>query len=94
MGVTATTSTLEAVRRLSSIIREHAEQIEQERSLPKPVIRGPIDAGVFRMLVAEERRGPPRGQSRATDEDLHVSCAPAFRPGHGRHEEASAWQWF
>jgi indole-3-acetate monooxygenase len=46
-----TTSTLDSVQSLAPVVREHADSIEHERCLPKPVIGGLIDAGVFRMLV-------------------------------------------
>ena len=51
------TSVLDSVRSLAPIIRAHADAIEQERSLPTPVIRGLIDAGVFRMLVPRSLGG-------------------------------------
>ena len=50
-------ATLESVRGLASVIREHAESIERERLLPKPVVRGLIDAGAFRMLVPHSLGG-------------------------------------
>ena len=50
-------SFLESVRSLAPIIREHADTIERERLLPKPVVRGLIDTGVFRMLVPRSRGG-------------------------------------
>jgi alkylation response protein AidB-like acyl-CoA dehydrogenase len=52
-----TATTLDSVRTLAPVIREHADGIEQERSLPKPVIRGLIDAGVFRMLAPRSLGG-------------------------------------
>jgi indole-3-acetate monooxygenase len=50
-------STLDSVRSLAKTISEHADNIEQERRLPKPVIRGLVDAGVFRMLVPRSLGG-------------------------------------
>jgi indole-3-acetate monooxygenase len=55
--MTGPTSTLDSVRSLAPVIREHAESIEQERCLPKPVIRGLVDAGVFRMLMPRSLGG-------------------------------------
>jgi indole-3-acetate monooxygenase len=55
--MTGTTSNLGSVRNLASVIRKHADDIERERSLPKPVVRGLIDAGVFRMLVPRSLGG-------------------------------------
>lgn len=49
--MTVTARTLDCVRNLAPVIREHADAIEQERSLPKPVVRGLVDGGVFRMLM-------------------------------------------
>jgi alkylation response protein AidB-like acyl-CoA dehydrogenase len=55
--MSTTASVLDSVRHLASVIRAHADAIEQERSLPTPVIRGLIDAGVFRMLVPRSLSG-------------------------------------
>jgi alkylation response protein AidB-like acyl-CoA dehydrogenase len=55
--MSTTASVLDSVRHLASVIRAHADAIEQERSLPTPVIRGLIDAGVFRMLVPRSLGG-------------------------------------
>lgn len=56
--VTAVTaSKLEAIRGLASIIREHADRIDQERCLPTPVVRGLVDSGVFRLLVPRSLGG-------------------------------------
>jgi indole-3-acetate monooxygenase len=55
--MSTTASILDSVRRLASVIRAHADAIEQERSLPTPVIRGLIDAGVFRMLLPRSLGG-------------------------------------
>src|SRR4029434_6847027 len=55
--MSTTASVRDSVRHLASVIRAHADAIEQERSLPTPVIRGLIDAGVFRMLVPRSLGG-------------------------------------
>jgi indole-3-acetate monooxygenase len=55
--MSTTASVLDSVRHLASVIRAHADAIEQERSLPTPVIRGLIDAGVFRMLMPRSLGG-------------------------------------
>ena len=55
--MTAAASTLQSVRALAPIICEHADQIEDERRLPEVVVRGLIDAGVFRMLVSRSLGG-------------------------------------
>jgi alkylation response protein AidB-like acyl-CoA dehydrogenase len=49
--MTVAASTLDSVRALAPTIREHADRMEQERRLPDAVVRGLIDAGVFRMLM-------------------------------------------
>src|SRR5262249_48190556 len=56
-AMSVTTATLDSVRGLAGGIHEHAENIEQERSLPKPVVQGLIDAGVFRMLMPRSLGG-------------------------------------
>ena len=55
--MTGRASTLDSVRRLAPAIREHADSIEQERRLPEPVVRGLVDAGVFRMPTNYEVAG-------------------------------------
>jgi len=50
-------STLESVGRLAPLIREHTDSIDRERLLPKPVVRGLADAGVFRLLVPRSLGG-------------------------------------
>src|SRR4029453_13092368 len=55
--MSTTASVLDSVATLGAVIRPHADAIEQERSLPTPVIRGLIDAGVFRMLVPRSLGG-------------------------------------
>ena len=55
--MTVGASTVDSVRRLAPIIRQHADSAEQERCLPKPVVRGLVDAGVFRMLVPRSLGG-------------------------------------
>jgi alkylation response protein AidB-like acyl-CoA dehydrogenase len=51
------TSTLDAVRALAPLVRDHEDTIEQERCLPKPVIRGLVEAGVFQMFVPRSLGG-------------------------------------
>ncbi len=55
--MTTAASTLDCVRSLSPTIRAHVDDIERERSLPEPVVRGLIDAGVFRMLMPRSLGG-------------------------------------
>ena len=55
--MTVAASTLDSVRSLAPTIREHADRIEQDRCLPAPVVRGLLDAGVFRMLVPRSLGG-------------------------------------
>lgn len=55
--MTGTTSILESVRRLASIIRDHADDGERDRCLSKPVVRELVDAGIFRMLVPRSLGG-------------------------------------
>jgi alkylation response protein AidB-like acyl-CoA dehydrogenase len=55
--MTAVASTLVSVRALASAIREHADRTEQERCLPQAVVRGLIDAGVFRMFMPRSLGG-------------------------------------
>jgi alkylation response protein AidB-like acyl-CoA dehydrogenase len=55
--MTAVASTLDCVRQLAPTIRAHIDSIEQERRLPEPVVRGLIDAGVFRMLMPRSLGG-------------------------------------
>jgi alkylation response protein AidB-like acyl-CoA dehydrogenase len=55
--MTVATCTVESVRSLACTIRDHAESIERERCLPKPVLRGLVDSGVFRMLVPRSLGG-------------------------------------
>jgi len=57
MAMTIAASTLDSVRALAPVIREHANSIEQERRLPEAVVRGLIDAGVFCMLVPRSLGG-------------------------------------
>ena len=49
--MTVAACTVESVRGLARTIRDHADSIEHERRLPKPVVRDLVDAGVFHMLV-------------------------------------------
>ena len=56
--MTATDPTLvEAVRALAPLIREHADAIERDRCLPPPVLRGLIEADLFRLLAPRELGG-------------------------------------
>lgn len=50
-------SILDSVRGLGPLVHEHAAAIEHERTLPKPVVRSLIVAGVFRMLMPRSRGG-------------------------------------
>ena len=52
-----TVSILDAVHSLAPLIHANADAIEQDRILPKPIVRGLIDAGVFRMLMPRSRNG-------------------------------------
>jgi alkylation response protein AidB-like acyl-CoA dehydrogenase len=51
------TSTIDAVRALAPVVRDHADAIEQERCLPKPLVQALIKAGVFQMLVPQSLGG-------------------------------------
>jgi len=44
-------SLLEAARRLAPLVREHADQIDRDRELPKPVFHALADAGFYLMAV-------------------------------------------
>jgi len=55
--MTDPTCTVESVRGLARAIRDHADSIEQERCLPRPVVRGLVGAGVFRMLMPRSLGG-------------------------------------
>lgn len=55
--MTVASSILDSVRALAPAIREHAASIEQERRLPEALVRGLIDAGVFRMLMPRSLGG-------------------------------------
>jgi alkylation response protein AidB-like acyl-CoA dehydrogenase len=55
--MTATATSLEAVRALFPLIGKHAHVIEQERCLPEPVVRALTEAGVFRLLVPQALGG-------------------------------------
>lgn len=55
--MTVAASTLDSVRSLAPIIREHADSIDRERCLPKPLVRGLVDSGVFRLLVPRSLGG-------------------------------------
>jgi indole-3-acetate monooxygenase len=55
--MTVAASTLDSVRRLAPIIREHADSIDRERCLPKPVVSGLVESGVFRLLVPRSLGG-------------------------------------
>jgi alkylation response protein AidB-like acyl-CoA dehydrogenase len=55
--MTPAASILYSVRSLAPDIRKYADRIEQDRCLPTPVVRGLLDAGVFRMLVPRSLGG-------------------------------------
>lgn len=55
--MTTVTPSVEAVRALGPLIREHAEAIEAERRLPEPVVRALAEAEVFRLLVPRQLGG-------------------------------------
>jgi alkylation response protein AidB-like acyl-CoA dehydrogenase len=55
--MTAAASILDSVRSLAPTIRQHADHAEQERCLPKPLVRDLVDAGVFRMLIPRSLGG-------------------------------------
>jgi Acyl-CoA dehydrogenase, N-terminal domain len=55
--MTAAASILESVRSLAPIVREHPESIDRERCLPKPVVSGLVDSGVFRLLMPRSLGG-------------------------------------
>ena len=55
--MTAAASILDSIRSLAPIIREHTDSIDRERCLPKPVVRGLVDSGVFRLLVPRSLGG-------------------------------------
>ena len=50
--LTAMASTLEAVRALAPLIREHADLIEAERCLPPPIVEALTEAG-YRVVEAD-----------------------------------------
>jgi alkylation response protein AidB-like acyl-CoA dehydrogenase len=52
-----TPAILDSVRSLAPLIQTHADAIEQERALPKFLVTGLIEAGVFRMLMPRSRGG-------------------------------------
>ena len=49
--MTATATSIDAVRALAPLISQHAELIESERRLPSRAVRGLIEAGVFQLLI-------------------------------------------
>ena len=55
--MTVATSTLDSVRSLLPVIREHADSIDRERCLAQPVVHGLVDSGVFRLLVPRSLGG-------------------------------------
>ena len=55
--MTAPASIIDSIRSLAPIIREHLDSIDRERCLPKPVVRGLVEAGVFRLLVPRSLGG-------------------------------------
>jgi alkylation response protein AidB-like acyl-CoA dehydrogenase len=57
MTMSASVSTLDAVRSAAPIIDAHLESIERDRLLPKAVARALVEAGAFRMLVPRSLGG-------------------------------------
>ena len=49
--MTATATSIDAVRALAPLISQHAELIESERRLPSRFVRGLIGVGVFQLLI-------------------------------------------
>jgi len=49
--MTAIPGPLETVQALAPLVAEHADSIETERCLPKPVVRALIESGVFKLLA-------------------------------------------
>ena len=58
------TALLDAARALGPMIRSAADQIEQERRLPQPLVEAMAEAGLFKMLVPARHwaaaKSPPR----------------------------------
>jgi alkylation response protein AidB-like acyl-CoA dehydrogenase len=52
------TSLIERARELIPLIREHADQIDANRELPRPVFEALADAGFYRMAVPRAVGGP------------------------------------
>jgi len=52
-----TPAILDSVRSLAPLIQTHADAIEQERVLPKPVVTALIEAGLFRITVPRRYGG-------------------------------------
>ena len=50
-SASAPLSPLEAARRLAPLVREHADQTDADRELPKPVFQALADAGLYLMAV-------------------------------------------
>ncbi len=57
IAMTSAATTLDSVRHLAPIVRVYLESIEHERRLPERVVRGLVDAGVFRMLMPRSLGG-------------------------------------
>jgi alkylation response protein AidB-like acyl-CoA dehydrogenase len=55
--MTTAAPSVEAIRALAPLIRDHAESIEAERRLPEPVVRALAEADVFRLLVPRKLGG-------------------------------------
>ena len=59
---------LEAARQLAPLVREHADQIEADRELPKPVFHALADAGFYLMCVPRAVGGLECGEG---SESIH-----------------------
>lgn len=61
MAISDTVTPIEAARALGPLIRECAEEIEQERRLPSRLVAAIANAGLFRLLVPRELGGDGAG---------------------------------
>jgi alkylation response protein AidB-like acyl-CoA dehydrogenase len=50
-------SLIDSVRSLAPLIREHVDVIDRERRLPKPMVRGLTESGIFRLLLPRSLGG-------------------------------------
>ncbi len=57
-ATTAKLSLIEAARELVPLIRSHADQIDADRELPKPLFHALADAGFYQMAVPRAIGGP------------------------------------